>query len=132
MTIVEPAMIEAAQAAIFDTAVTQIGTPMGAVQSEETKRAVIVAEQDQLFAQDAYRQRRATARQLFHQGHRLPVAAQQITPRRAGAGLADENIFFARKHMSILDFRFAILDSWIVFTTIGLTSAIAGIQFCTV
>src|SRR5262245_22382097 len=104
MTIVEPAMIEAAQAAIFDTAVTQIGAPMGAVQSEETKRAVIGAEQDQIFAQDAYRQRRATARQLFHQGHRLPVAAQQITPRRAGAGLADESIFFAGKHMAILDF----------------------------
>jgi len=55
----------------------------------EAKLAVAVAKQDEFFAQDAHRQRRAVVWQLFSKRHRLPVAAQQISARCARAGTGD-------------------------------------------
>ena len=37
VTIVKPAMVETAQAAIFDAAITQIGAPVGAVLAESSQ-----------------------------------------------------------------------------------------------
>src|SRR5512141_530289 len=76
LTVKQPAMVQAAQAAVFDAAVTQIGAPMGAVLADQAELAVGVPEQDQIFAHNPYRQRRAVAGQLFDQGDRVPVAAQ--------------------------------------------------------
>ena len=48
----KPAMIEAAQPAILDPAVAEIGAAMRAVEAEQAGAAAIVAEQHQLLAED--------------------------------------------------------------------------------
>ena len=51
MVIVKPALIEAAQPAILDPAVAQIGAAMWAVESDEARATAIVAEQDEFLAE---------------------------------------------------------------------------------
>jgi hypothetical protein len=63
--VIKPAMIETAESAVFDSAVTQIGPAMRTMQPQQTRAASIVAKKDQILAQDPHRQRRSVLRQLF-------------------------------------------------------------------
>ena len=72
----EPAVIHAAQTAVFNAAIAQIRLPVRATQCEETHAAVAAAKQHQILAHDLERQRRATFEHVRRQGHRLPVTAK--------------------------------------------------------
>jgi hypothetical protein len=65
LDVIQPAMIEAAEPAVLDSAIAQICSPMRAMQRQEPKTALIVAEQHQLLAQDFHTHRRGSLRQLF-------------------------------------------------------------------
>ena len=60
---------------------------MRAVQADQTRPPLIVAEQRQLFAEDFHFERRAARRQLFAQRHRLPVTPHQFAAWRSAIGL---------------------------------------------
>src|SRR6185295_16724228 len=47
--IVEPAVIQASEPAVFDPAIAQISAPMRAMQADQAEPSLIVAEQHQLF-----------------------------------------------------------------------------------
>ena len=65
MPVVKPAMIKTAQTAILDAAITQVGAPVRAVQSDQSELALIVAKQHEILTHDAHRQRRAIRRAIL-------------------------------------------------------------------
>src|SRR5438876_478695 len=70
--VVKPAMIEAAQPAILDPAVAEIGAAMRAVETEQARAAAIVAKQDQVLAKDFDRHRRRTGQKLVGERDWMP------------------------------------------------------------
>ena len=58
----QPAVVQAAQAAVLQPPVAQVGAAVGAVQPQQARLALLVAEQHQVFAQQPHRQRRAARR----------------------------------------------------------------------
>ncbi len=96
--VVEPAVVETAQTAVFDAPVAEIGAAMRAQEAEQPRPAGIVAEQHEIFAEDPHRFRRAAGRQIGCQRDRMPVLAHERAARRAGAGLRDEIVFFFGQH----------------------------------
>src|SRR5215510_6523211 len=60
--IVEPTMIEATQSAVFDSPVAQVCSSVRAVNSQKSDLPLIVAEQDQIFAENLHGQRRTSLR----------------------------------------------------------------------
>jgi hypothetical protein len=63
--IVEPAVINTSESAVFDPSIAEIGTTMRAVQAQETGPPTIVAKQHQLLAQNIHPQRRTSRRQFL-------------------------------------------------------------------
>src|SRR5205823_3513933 len=86
LNVVAPAVVDAAEPAILDPAVAQVGPPVAAMDAQQARLALIVPEQHQVLAQQAGGDRRPAGRDLLAQPGRLPVAAKQIAGRRAGAG----------------------------------------------
>src|ERR1051326_8746298 len=84
--IVKPAVVEAAEPAVFDPAVAQVGAAVRAMQAQQTRPTLIVAEQRQLLAQNFHRRRRAALGQFFDERDRLPVASDHLAGRRAFGG----------------------------------------------
>jgi cell division protein FtsB len=82
----EPAVVGAADATVFDIAVLQRTSAMGAVPAQQADLAVLVAEQNQLFAQDRNRLRYVA--QLSDRADDQPVAAQPVSRRSAAADAA--------------------------------------------
>ena len=81
----EPAVEGAAQAAILEPAKEQVGAAVTAVAADKAERALLVAEQDEPLAEQGDGPNRALLFQLLDKRHRLPVLAQHLTGRRAGA-----------------------------------------------
>src|SRR6185312_4024802 len=90
LNVEKPAVIDAAQPAILDAPVTEIGAAMRALQAEQTKAALVVAEQHQILAHDPYMKRRAARHDIARQGDRLPVAAHEVAARRTRPGLRQQ------------------------------------------
>jgi hypothetical protein len=99
----KPAVVETTETAVLYPSVAQVGTPVGAMKTEQSEITVVVAKQDEILAQDSNRHRRAIGRQLFEQGYRLPVSPEQITARSAGSGAGQQIVIFLRQHLTILD-----------------------------
>ena len=57
--VVEPAVVDAAQAAILESAVREVGSSVGTVQPQQTWAALLVAEEHQVLAQQPHRERGA-------------------------------------------------------------------------
>ena len=80
-----PAVIDAAQAAVFVAREIERRAAMRAVRAEQADLALRVAEGDQILAEQAHAKRRPVALGEFGgQQRRLPVLAQQVAHRRAG------------------------------------------------
>src|SRR5215470_17850560 len=60
---------------------------------------MVVAEQNQFFAQNVYTERRPSRRQFFGKCNRLPVAPQKFAARSSRIGPGQETIFFFGDHM---------------------------------
>ena len=96
----EPAVVEAAQAAVFDSAVAEIGAAMRAQKAEQSRPAGIVAEENEILAEDSHRLGRAAGRQLRRERDRMPVLAHERAARRTGSGLRDEIVLFFGQHVT--------------------------------
>ena len=94
----QPAVIEAANAAVLDSAIAEIGAAMRAVALDQAKTILVVAEQDQVFAHDADRQGIAARRDFFRRRDGLPIAPQELAARRAGAGARQQIVLCLSQH----------------------------------
>jgi len=77
-------VIEAAQAAVFDASITEVGAAMRALDAEQPRTPGIVAEEHEILAHHAHGMRRTARRDVTAQSDRLPVRAQQRARRRPG------------------------------------------------
>ena len=94
----QPAVKRAAQAAILEPAVGEVGAAMRTVAAYQAIAATIVPEDHQILAEQADRFDRPVAVQLRDQGRRLPIAPHQVAGRRARAGARDEIVLFLAQH----------------------------------
>ena len=79
----QPAVEGAAQAAILQPAIGEVGAAMRAAAADQAVAALVVLEDHQVFAEQPHRLDRAVARQFVDQGGRLPVVPHQLAGRRA-------------------------------------------------
>ena len=86
----QPAMEQAAQAAILQPAVGEIGAAMRAVAVEQAVTATLVAEQHEILAQHADRLGRPRTVELLGQRHRMPIVAHQRAAPGAGPDAGDQ------------------------------------------
>ena len=96
--VVEPSVVEAAQPAVLDAPVAEIGGAVGAVQPQQAELALVRAEERQLLAEDAERERGAAGRELLGERDGMPVAAEHLAAGRAGAGQGQEVVVLAGEH----------------------------------
>src|SRR5260221_746941 len=76
---------------------------MGAELVDQADAPVAVAERDQLLAQQFHANRRAVAlRQLRVEQRGYPVAPEQLTHRRAGAGAGEQFIHLLSQHGALI------------------------------
>ncbi|MNS70331.1 hypothetical protein D3C72_1036730 [compost metagenome] len=94
----QPAVEGAADAAVFQPAEGQVGAAVRAVAVEHAELAALVAEQHEVLAHELHGLDRARARQFVGQGHRLPVAAQQLAGGCAGSDAGDEIVLLGADH----------------------------------
>ena len=81
----QPAVERAAQPAVLQPAVGEIGAAMRAVAVDQAVAALVVAEQHEVLAHQPHRLDRPVAGELVDQRDRLPVAAQQCAGLRCPA-----------------------------------------------
>ena len=81
-----PAVIDAAQPALFVAAEEHRRAAMRTVRGDEADDAVRIAKRDQVFAEQAHARGRTVAfGHFFREQRREPVAAEQVAHRRAGS-----------------------------------------------
>ena len=71
---------------------------MGAVDAQQAGTAEFVAKQREVLAEDAHRHRGSARGKLVGEGHRLPVASQQLAARGARPGPREEVVLIPREH----------------------------------
>ena len=94
----QPAVERAAQSAVFQPPVGQVGAAMRAMAADQAVAAPVVLEGDEVFAKQPHRLDRPVAGQLIDQRRRLPVAPHQRAGRGAGRGAGDEIVLFGAEH----------------------------------
>ena len=94
----QPAVKGAAQAAVLQPAIGEIGAAMRAVAADQAVAAFVVLEDHEVFAEQPHRLDRAVAGELIDQRGRLPVAPHQVAGRRAGRGPGDEIVLLRAQH----------------------------------
>ena len=82
----QPAVEGAAQAAVFQPAVSEVRPAMRAAAADQAVAALLVLEHHQVFAEQPQRFDRPVAGKFVDQRRRLPIAPHQRARRRAGAG----------------------------------------------
>jgi hypothetical protein len=87
-----------ADAAVFQPAEGEVGAAVRAIAVEHAELAALVAEQDKVLPHELHRLDRARSGQLVGQGHRLPVAAQQLAGGGAGSDAGDEIVLLCADH----------------------------------
>ena len=98
-----PAVVQAAQAAVFIAAKHQRHAAMRAVLVHHADAAVRVAKHHQVFAKNLRFDGRAVRlAHLFHQTHGCPVAAHQLAHGRFAFYAAKQMVFFMRQHVWVL------------------------------
>jgi hypothetical protein len=91
-------MEQAAQAAILEPAVGEVGAAVRAVAVEQPVAAALVAEQHEVLAEDAHRLDRALVRQFVDQCHGMPVMPHQGAAPGAGADPRDQFVLLGAHH----------------------------------
>ena len=94
----QPAMKRAAQAAVLQPPIGEIGAAMRAMPPDQPVAALVVLEDDEVFAEQPHRLYRPVAGELIDQRGRLPIAAHQIAGRGAGRGAGDEIVLLGAEH----------------------------------
>src|SRR5581483_9485490 len=73
-------------------------TPMGAMVLDQPNLSALVAEQDEVLAQNPHKASRLFGRQLLRRRDRMPVAPQQLTGGRSRPAAGYQLVLFLRKH----------------------------------
>ncbi len=94
----QPAVECAAQPAVLQPAIGQIGTAMRAAALNQAVAALVVAEHHEVFAEQAHRLDRPVAGELIDERGGLPVAPHQHARRRIGSGPGDQIILLGAQH----------------------------------
>jgi hypothetical protein len=94
----QPAVEGAADAAVLEPAKCEVGAAVWTVAVEHAELAALVAEQDEVLAHELHGLDWARARQLVGQGHRLPVAAQQLAGGGVASDAGDEIVLLGADH----------------------------------
>lgn len=95
----QPAVERAAQAAVFEAPVTQVGAAVGAMACDQAIGAIIATVQNQLFAHQRDRHHRSFIRQFLGQRSRLPVMAHKVAAPGAGAGFGYQPVLLSIQHL---------------------------------
>jgi hypothetical protein len=93
----QPTVEAAAQPAVLEPAVGEVGAAMRAMPFKQPV-PVFLFEQDQVFAKQPHRLHRPRSLQLFGEGDRLPVVAQQRSGRRARPDAGHELVLLGADH----------------------------------
>ena len=93
----EPAVVIAAQAAIFHEAVRQVRAPMRTVPVDKPVVAAPVPEQREVLAEEPDRLH-VLLRELRDAGNGMPVAPQQFSHRRPLASFAELPVALVTQH----------------------------------
>ena len=91
-------MEQAAQSAILEPAIGEVGAAMRAAAVEQAVPAALVAEQHEVLAQHAHRLGRALGRQFVGERHRMPVVAHQRAALGAGTDAGDQVVLLVAHH----------------------------------
>jgi len=97
--VVEPAVIIAAQPALLNIAIAEVGATVPAMAVEEAVFTAEIFVEDEILAHEPHRQR-SRVLELAGAGDRPPIAAQQIAHRGAGAGFG-QNIPAAARSVGL-------------------------------
>ena len=101
--VVVPAVEGAAKAVVFAAPEAEIRAAVQAVSADEAQLSLVVAEEDEPFAEQRHRHHRARAVQLLDEGGRLPVSAEHLARRPAPAGAGKPLVEFLADHGSTPD-----------------------------
>src|SRR6266508_1369232 len=96
--VVQPPVIGAAEAAIFEEPVVERRAAVRAALAQQAVPAGRLAKDDQLFAHDRDPLDRPLCGQVASNADRVPVATQQLAARRAGPNACQQLVFFFRQH----------------------------------
>ncbi len=94
----QPAVKRAAQTAVFQPAVGQVGAAMRTTAADQAVAAFVVLEDHQVLAEQPHRFHRAVARQFVDQRRWLPVVPHQAAGGRAGPGAGDKVVLLLAQH----------------------------------
>ena len=94
----QPAMEQAAQAAIFQPAEGEVGAAMRTVAVQQTVPAALVAEQHEILAQHAHRLGRPFGGQFVGECHGMPVMAHQGAASRARTDAGHQLVLLGAHH----------------------------------
>ena len=97
----QPAVVVAAQAAVVDPPIGEVGAAMRAVPVDEAVVPGFVLVENEVLAHEPHGFRRAVV-QLRDGGDRHPVAPEQLAHRRAGADLRQSPVLLLAQHGPIL------------------------------
>ena len=90
----QPAVKRAAQPAVFEPPVSEVGAAMRTMPADQPVAALVVLEGDEVLAEQPHRLDRPVAGQFIDQRGRLPVAPHQRAGGSAGPGASDEIVLF--------------------------------------
>ena len=88
----------AAQAAVLEAAESEVGAPVRTGALDQAIAALIVAEDDEVFAEQAHRLERPVVGQFIDQRGRLPVAPHELARRRARTGAGEKIVLLGAQH----------------------------------
>ena len=95
----QPAVEQAAQAAIFEAAEGEVGAAVRAVAVEQPVPAALVAEQHEILAEHAHRLGRPLGGQFVGQGHGMPVMPHQGAALGARPDAGDQLVLLGAHHV---------------------------------
>ena len=98
LDVVQPAVVDATEPAILQAAIAQIGAAMRAVDAQQSRPALLVAEENKIFTEEPDGQRGTPRRKLLGEGGRLPVPAHQLAARRSRTNTGQQLVFFMCPH----------------------------------
>jgi hypothetical protein len=94
----KPAVERAAQAAVLEASIGEIGAAVRALPVDQSIAVLLVAEENEALAQHPNRLHRSRPLHLIRKRHRLPVAAQELPGGRARPHARHELVLFAADH----------------------------------
>jgi hypothetical protein len=94
----QPTMKGAAQPTIFKTTISQVSPAMWACATEKAVTAFLVSIDNEVFAKQPDWLDRPAADQFVDQRRRLPISAQQRSPRRTRSDTSDAIVLLCAEH----------------------------------